>query len=337
MTDIKNSPPKTSNPGGKAEKKVVKTVNRTGKSLVKKALVVKAKKNGSVLKQVQNDKEKIKQLNEERLAQIKKDESARTDVLKSKEATAASLSNTDKPALAGATSGKPDKKYELTIGLKELLAAGCHLGHKVSKTHPKARDFIYGAREGIEVIDLTRTMDCLEKAANFIFNAKRNGKQMVMVGTKRQAREVVKRVAEDAGVPYVTDRWLGGTITNWDQIRKDIKKLAELKEGLEKGKFNDSTKKEQLEIKKEVIRLEKIIGGIRNVDRLFDIIFVVDGGFEKTAVKEAKMRNIKVVGMTDTDSNPNKLDYPIPANDDSFKSVSLIVEEIGKAIKSAGI
>lgn len=300
-------------------KVITKTVNRSGKSLVKKALVVKAKKQANV------NAEKIKKLNEETKA--KKEE-----ILRLAQNDNVKTAETEKKETV-----KEDKKYKLTVGLKDLLDAGCHLGHKSSKTHPKARDFIYVSKDGIEILDLTKTYENLEKACNFIYNAKRNGKQIVMVGTKRQAREAVRRVAVDAGVPYITDRWLGGTITNWDQIRKDIKKLIDLKDGMEKNAFASNTKKEQLEMSKEIIRLEKIVGGLVGLEKMFDIIFVVDGGYEKTAVREAKIRNIKTVGMVDTDSNPYKLEFPIPANDDSVKSVNLIVEEIGKAIKAAGV
>jgi len=297
-----------------AKKVINKTVNRSGKSLVKKALVVKAKTQSKI------SAENIKKLNEK----LKQDKEA--------------LKKAEEVVNAGEKKEtvKEDKKYNVTIGLKDLLNAGCHLGHKISKTNPKARDFIYGKKDGIEVIDLVKTMEGLEKACNYIYNQKRNNKQVVMVGTKRQAREIVRRVAMSAGIPYVTDRWLGGTITNWDQIKKDIKKLNDLKDGLEKGKFTESTKKELSDMNKEVTRLEKIVGGLTSLDKLFDVLFVVDAGVEKTAVKEAKLRKIKVVAISDTDANPYKVDFAIPANDDSSKSVTLIVEEIGRAIKSAG-
>jgi len=230
---------------------------------------------------------------------------------------------------------KEDKKYELTIGLKDLLEAGCHLGHKVSKTHPKAKENIYMAKDGIQIFDLVKTLSGLEKACNYIYNARRNGKQIVLVGTKRQAREVIKRVALDCGVAYVTDRWLGGTISNWDQIKKNIKKFNDTKDGLEKNLYTDKTKKELLDMAKEQIRLEKIIGGLKHLEKLFDIVFVVDASFEKTAIREADMRNIKTVAMVDTDTNPFKVAFPIPANDDSVKSINIIVEEVGRAIKAA--
>lgn len=296
-----------------------KTVNRTGKKLVKKALVVKAKKQSNITA------ENIKKLNEKvlRQAQDKKRQQVQDEKIETTSAKAAAV--------------KEDKKYTLTIGLKDLLGAGCHLGHKVSKTHPKAKENIYVAKDGIQIIDLVKTLDGLEKACNYIYNAKRNGKQIVLVGTKRQAREVVKRVAQDAGVAYVTDRWLGGTISNWEQIRKNIKKFNDTKDGLAKNIYTDKTKKELLDMQKEQTRLEKIIGGLSHLEKLFDIVFMVDAGFEKTANKEAKMRGLKTVAMVDTDADPRKVDFAIPANDDSVKSINLIVEEVGRAIKAAGV
>lgn len=279
-----------------------KTVNLTGKKLVKKALVVSNKK---------TTVEKVKD--------AKVVESVVKNVEIKKDLT------------------KEDKRYELTIGLKDLLEAGCHLGHKVSKTHPKAKENIYLAKDGIQIVDLTRTLRALQEACNFVYNAQRNGKKIVLIGTKRQAREVVRRVATEAGVAYVTDRWLGGTITNWEQIRKDIRKFLEIRDGLANGKYVENTKKEILDLTKEMGRLERLIGGLITLDRIFDIIFVVDAGFEKTAIKESKMRGIKSVAIVDTDADPRKVDFAIPANDDNLKSVTLLVEEIGKAIKAAGV
>lgn len=293
-----------------------KIVNRTGKKIEEKAVVVSAKQNLKV-----EGIEDVKKLNEKIRAK---------KTVKAEKAEETRLRSDVKSELR-----RGEGKYELSIGMKEMLAAGCHLGHKVSKTYPKARKNIYTARDGIEIFDLAKTSEALEKACNFIYNGVRDGKQIVMVGTKRQAREMVRKVAKEVGVPYVTDRWLGGTITNWEQIRKDIRKLADLKEGLEKGKFTENTKMEVLLIKKEVIRLEKIIGGLAGLDKLFDMIFVVDIGFEKTAVKEAGMRGVKTIALVDSDSDPTRVDYPIPANDDSAKSITILVEEIGKAIKSA--
>ena len=296
------------------KKVITKTVNRTGKSLVKKALVVKAKNQSNITT------ENIKKLNEKVLAH--------KEALKNKPEEVV----VEKKDLT-----KEDKKYTLTVGLKDLLNAGCHLGHKISKTHPKAKENIYIQKDGIQIFDLIKTLAALEKACNFVYNQKRNGKQVVLVGTKRQAREVVRRVAIDAGVPYITDRWLGGTVSNWEQIKKQIKKLIDLRDGLDKGKFAESTKKELSEINKEISRLDRNVGGLVNLDKMFDVLFLVDAGFEKTAVSEAKIKKVKVVAIVDSDTNPLKIDFAIPANDDSVKSVTLLVEEIGRAIKAAGV
>jgi len=217
------------------------------------------------------------------------------------------------------------------------LTAGCHLGHKISKTNPKIKEYLYEAREGIQLFDLNKSFEGLEKACNFLYNAKRNGKQIVMLGTKRQAREVVRRVALDAGVPYITDRWVGGTVSNWSEIKKNIKKLNDITSGFETGKYAQTSKKDLSELNKEKTRLERMVGGLVKLDKLFDIIFVVDSGFEKTAIKEASEKGVKVVSIVDTDSNPEKVDYAITANDDNVKSISIIVEEIGRAMKAAGV
>jgi len=235
------------------------------------------------------------------------------------------------------TKNQEEKRYQLTVGLKDLLGAGCHLGHKVSKTDPKARANIYKAMNGVQVFDLVKTLAGLEAACNYVYNAKRNGKEVVLVGTKRQAKEVVKRVAVEAGVPYITNRWLGGTVTNWDQVRKTIKRYWDWKDGLEQNKFTDKTKRELLEMSKELVRIERNIGGLVKLEKLFEVMVVVDAGMEKTAVREAKMAGIGVVGIVDSDTDPEKVDFAIPANDDNVKSISLIVEEIGKAIKAAGV
>lgn len=291
-----------------------KTVNRTGKSLVKKALVVGAKKAKEI------DKNSLKETNEK--VRIEK------EALKNKAVESVEV----KKEII-----KEDKKYTLTIDVKDLLTAGCHLGHKISKTNPKIREYLYEAREGIQLFDLNKSFEGLEKACNFLYNAKRNGKQIVMLGTKRQAREVVRRVALDAGVPYITDRWVGGTVSNWSEIKKNIKKLNDITSGFETGKYAQTSKKDLSELNKEKTRLERMVGGLVKLDKLFDIIFVVDSGFEKTAIKEATEKGVKVVAIVDTDSNPEKVDYAITANDDNVKSISVVVEEIGRAMKAAGV
>ncbi len=295
-----------------------KTVNRTGKSLVKKALVVKAKKAKNT------DKNRIKESNEK----LKKKIENKIEKLE--------VGN-DKPDNKQKVK-KEDKKYNLTIEVQDLLKAGSHLGHKVSKTNPKIKEYLFQAREGIQLFDLNKSFETLEKACNFVYNAKRNGKQIALLGTKRQAKEVVRRVALDAGVPYITDRWVGGTISNWNEIKKNIKKLNDLNAGLsEGGQYAQVSKRDLSILNKEKSRLEKMVGGLTKLDKLFEVLVVVDAGFEKTAVKEAVESGLKVVAMVDTDSNPEKVHFPIPTNDDNVKSITVIVEEIGRAIKAAGV
>ncbi len=303
----------------KGEKVIEKTVNLTGKEVKKPSVVLKAKKKKEIA-----SKEDIKKLNEEL---VKKKAAVK------KAASKKIARKTKVGAGVKAKKAKTKGKYELSVDARDLLKAGCHLGHKKSKTHPKARESIYAIRNGVAVFDLPRSIGFLEKACNYIHGEIKAGKQIVMVGTKRQAREVVKRVAVELDVPYVTERWLGGTISNWDQIKKNIDKLNDLRKGIEENRFTSNTKKEQSLIKKEVVRLERIVGGLAKLDKLFDVMFVVDAGYEKTAVREAKGKGIPVVAMVDTDTDPRIVDWPIPLNDDNVKSVTVVVEEIGKAIK----
>ncbi|HAP37904.1 TPA: 30S ribosomal protein S2, partial [Candidatus Shapirobacteria bacterium] len=273
-----------------AKKVVKKTVNLTGKKAKGNSLVMKAKKSNGV--KVKD----IKKLNEE-MAKKKALLQAQDEIVKNN-----GDQTEEKKALRQAQGKFEDKKYSLTIGLKDLLKAGSHLGHKVSKTNPKAKENIYGVRDGVQIFDLVKTLECLDDACNFVYNLTRKGKKVILVGTKRQAREVVKRVAEEVGVGYITDRWLGGTISNWEQISKNIKRLVDIRDGLEKGKYAESTKKERSLLNKESIRLEKMIGGLVGLDGLFDAIVVVDAGMEKTAIREARGRKITSIAICDSDT-----------------------------------
>ena len=302
----------------------VKVVDRRENKPKKNSLVLKAKKQST------SDAEKIKKLNEATAAKkqelVKKEQASQAD-------NEISVTTTvEQKPVAEMDVGH---KYSLSIDLKDLLGAGCHLGHKTSKTNPHFREFIYTTKDNVEIIDLLKSKEALERTCNYIYGLIRSGRKLVMVGTKRQAREVVRRVAMDAGVPYITDRWLGGTISNWEMIGKNVKKLAEFKEGVDKGKFAEYTKKELSILKKEMARLEKIVGGLSGLDKLFDAILVVDSGFEKTALKEARGRKVVTLSVADTDSDPRDTDFLVPANDDSVKSITVVIEEIGNAIKEA--
>ncbi len=293
-----------------AVKPLEKVVNRTGKELPESKVVLKK----AIEKKV-SSKEDIAKLNEK--------------VASKKQAKVAEVQEAVKTEQPTST---PEKKYhyELSVGMKDLFDAGCHLGHKIGKTHPRVGDYLYGPKDGVQVFDLPKTMEALQAACDFVYGAAKEGKTVCFVGTKRQAREVVKRVAEEINAPYITDRWLGGTITNWGQIINFDSTNPFLK-----NKYASLSKKDQSLLRKEFSRLTATLAGIGSLEKLFDVLFVVDIGTEKTAVREAGYRSIPVVGVVDSDSNPHSIDFPIPANDDSVKSLNLLVSEVGKAI-SAG-
>ena len=306
-----------------AKKKVVKvkTVNLTGKEIKKEATVIRQVKE---VKPVEG-KEAIQKLNEK----VMSDKIQKTS---NKSQVTGDVAESKKENIEKQVREEPQKEYKPTIEIRDLLKAGCHLGHKVSKTHPKIRPYLFRAQDGIQVFDLLRTYPKLVEALTFVYNARLKSKKIVMVGTKRQAKEVVKRIAVEAGVAYVTNRWLGGTITNWDQIRQVVTKYETMKQKWDKGEYNSESKREQSVVKKELVRLGSMVEGLIGHDKMFEVMIVVDAGFEKTAVREAKNRGLKVVGLVDTDGDPNRVDFVIPTNDDNVKSVTLIMEEIGKAL-----
>lgn len=219
------------------------------------------------------------------------------------------------------------------ISLKDLLEAGAHFGHQAARWNPKMKPYLYTVRDGVHVFDLAQTKKSLEEACEFVRKLTAEGGKIIFVGTKRQAGEIVKEEAKKAGTPYVCQRWLGGTITNWEQIKKSIEKLTEMKEKKELGEYKKYTKKEQLLLDREIARLEKFFGGLVGLKELPEAIFVVDTKKEVTAVKEANKKGITVVAVVDSNSDPDLVDYVIPANDDAVGAVKLIVGAIGEAAK----
>lgn len=216
------------------------------------------------------------------------------------------------------------------ITLEELLAAGCHFGHQVTRANPKARDFVFEARDNIQIIDLAKTKEGLEEAGAFIKDLSARGASLLVVGTKRQAQESVKkemqRVDQSRGqVFFVYDRWIGGILTNFPEISKNIKKLSDLGQKLqseeEKSKY---TKKEIGLWEKEKIRLESLYGGIAKMTKLPDALYIIDSHLEDLAVREAQSMNVPTVAIVDTNADPNVIDYSIPANDDAAGSIELI-------------
>lgn len=218
-----------------------------------------------------------------------------------------------------------------TVSLKELLEAGVHFGHQARRWNPKMKSFIYTERDGVHVIDLTQTVTRLDKAYDFVKELVAGGGEVIFLGTKRQAQEIVKREAGRVGAMHITERWVGGLLTNFDSVHKNIKRLNELREKREKKELEHLTKKEQLMIDREITKMEKVIGGIDRLEKIPEAIFVIDAKKEDNAVKEARKTGVKVVALADTNSDPTVIDYPIPANDDAIKAIDLLTKTIANA------
>ncbi len=216
---------------------------------------------------------------------------------------------------------------------KELLDAGVHFGHLKSKWNPKMRPYIFMERKGIHIIDLNRTAEKLEDAANAARQIAKSGKKVMFVATKKQAREIVANAARSVNMPFVTDRWLGGMMTNFATIRRSVKKMQNIERMLSDGSLSNVTKKERLTLTREKDKLEKVLGGVANLNRLPSALFIVDIHHEHLALQEAQRLGIRTIAMVDTNSDPNSVDYAIPANDDASKSIALITNTITEAIK----
>lgn len=217
------------------------------------------------------------------------------------------------------------------ISLKDLLEAGCHFGHKVEKWHPKAASFIYGAREGIHIIDLAKTRDGLQKAVEFIRNLGKEGKVVLFVATKRQSKGIVSEAAKRAGLPYLTNRWIGGFLTNWEEVKKNINKLNRMAKELAEGVWKKFPKHEQVKLEKDMHKLDAVYGGVKELSKLPDAVFVIDIKREISCLKETKRCIISTVAIIDTNADPNMVDYPIPANDDAVGSIQYIVDVLAEA------
>lgn len=229
---------------------------------------------------------------------------------------------------------KAEKKLDVT--LEELLEAGVHFGHQSRRWNPKMAPYIYGEREGVHIFDLAKTREALLEALTAITEVSSSGGIILFVGTKRQVADLVRQTAQKAGMPYVNRRWLGGTLSNFEQIKKSVKKLFEMKEKREEpGYKKEYTKRERLLFDREIVKLERMFGGIASLTKVPDMLFVIDTNREKTAVKEAERIGIPVAAIVDTNSNPDNIAYPIPGNDDAVKAVSLIIGLVGKAIGSS--
>lgn len=221
------------------------------------------------------------------------------------------------------------------ISMKQLLEAGVHFGHQTCRWNPKMKRYIFTERNGIYIIDLQKTVKKVEEAYNFTKNLAAEGGKILFVGTKKQAQDSVKEEAQRSGMYYVNQRWLGGTLTNFETIQKRIKRLKDIEKMQENGTFDVLPKKEVVQLKKELERLEKFLGGIKDMKDLPDALFIIDPRKERIAVAEARKLNIPIIGIVDTNCDPDEIDVVIPANDDAIRAVKLLTSKMADAILEA--
>ena len=218
------------------------------------------------------------------------------------------------------------------VAMKQLLEAGVHFGHQTRRWDPKMAEYIFQARNGIHIIDLQKTSKKIDEAYEFLKEQVEEGKTVLFVGTKKQEQECIKEAAEKCGMYYVDQRWLGGMLTNFSTIKNRIQRLKDIEKMQEDGTFDVLPKKEVINLKKEMEKLQANLGGIKDMEELPGVLFIVDPKKEYNAINEAKRLNIPVVGIVDTNCNPEVLDYPIPGNDDAIRSVKLITDAMANAI-----
>lgn len=222
----------------------------------------------------------------------------------------------------------------MDVQYKDLLDAGVHFGHLKRKWNPKMAPYIFMERNGIHIIDLNKTLSCLETACNALSDMARKGRKIMFVATKKQAKEIVSQEADRLGMPHVTERWLGGMLTNFSTVKKSIKKMTSIDKLMKSEQYKNLAKRERLMIFREKAKLERILGGISDQARLPSALFVVDIKREHIAIKEARKLNIPVFAIVDTNTDPNLVDFAIPANDDAYKSVQIIISAVSKAIEN---
>ncbi len=211
-----------------------------------------------------------------------------------------------------------------TVTINELTQVAAQIGHRLNKRHPKMSKYIQGSRNGVSLIDLKKTVEKLQEALVFVEELGKNGALLVLVGTKPSAKAIIKKYGEETNIPHVHERWLGGTMTNFSTISKLVDKLKRLSEARDKNEWQKYTKKERLNLERDLERLETMVGGLRGLTHLPEAIYIVDIVHEATALNEANKKKIPIVAITDTDANPEKVNYCIPANDDATRSIELI-------------
>jgi len=221
------------------------------------------------------------------------------------------------------------------VELKEMLANAVHFGHQTQKWNPKMRPYLYGVRDGIHIFDLQKTFDQLQAAMSFIQKSIAEGKKVLFVSTKQQAASIVESTAKKCNMPYVTHKWIGGLLTNFSTVKKRIKYYLDLQEKFESGKFEKYTKKEASKFKKDLDKLDIAFSGLKGLKKAPDVVFIVDCVRDNISIKEAKKLNIPIVAITDSNADPDMVDYPIPGNDDAVKSLKYFMNKVEDTILNA--
>lgn len=270
--------------------------------------------------EVKGDKKKGK--SSEDIKPVKKTEAKEAKPKKTTEAEVKEEAVEEKPKKVKATG--------FDVDVKKLLESGAHFGHQTQRWNPKMAEFIYTKRNNVHIIDLFKTAEKLNEALSFISKASAEGSSVLFVGTKNQAKDIIKEVAESTNSPYINEKWLGGMLTNFSTVAKRIRYIAEQEQRVKDEKF--VTKKEKLDAEVELKKLNANFGGIRQITKIPEILFIVDSHKEKNAIKEAKKLGLKIVAIVDTNADPSEVDYVIPANDDAIKAIKYITELVGQAI-----
>lgn len=221
----------------------------------------------------------------------------------------------------------------VSVNMREMLEAGVHFGHQVRKWNPKMKPYIYGKKNGIYIINLQTSIELFKEALDFVTEVVASGKEALIVGTKKQAQAIITEVSEECGMHYVNKRWLGGLLTNFSMVKKSIEKLLDLDEMKQDGRWEVKPKKEQSRLEKKYKKLHKNLWGVRNIKDLPGVLIVIDSTFEDIAVEEAKKLDIPIVGIVDTNANPEGISFPVPGNDDAIRSIKLFATKFGEAVK----
>lgn len=224
---------------------------------------------------------------------------------------------------------------KIDVSAEKLVETGAHFGHQMRRWNPKMKEFMYKEQDGTFIFDLIKTKSYLENALEMLAEAAKQGKVILFVGTKKQSKEELIKLAKETGNYYISERWLGGTFTNFAQLRRSLAKMEEMETKLKNGEYKGYTKKEKLLINREVEKLNRMIGGLRGIDKIPDVVFIIDTHKEETAVRESRRLNVPVVGIVDSNADPDVIDYPIPMNDDAALAVNYVLDLVKEAISGS--